>query len=265
MGWAQEARATAQGIQSSFNVWGQGQWMNNFASGGISSYMFPTDDIRIRRGLFGSKVRPGSRAYDRNLQAIINARGGGSEMGEKALGLQKQYGGFANRIGVRGLGGRLAKGARGIAGGSILAGGFMAYTAYSTKGTAYDKTKATLGVAGSFAAWGPGMHAGMAIGGAIGALVPIPGAGIVGALAGAAVGGLAASAAGQAITEATIGSLNSIAERGKRRRVSNWVGDTSTFHTQKAATMRQASLQMMNNGMMTARNALGNEGIMFHQ
>lgn len=253
MGFFQETATAVTASNYAIGGWGRSVFANNFAEGGLASYMFPMKDYQVKRGFLGMKAAPGSKAYNQNLQALID-RGSKAEA-EAAKKLMAKYAGKSS------LGWRMSRGLKGGAIGAALIVGF----ALMAEGGAGEKVKAGMGGVGAAAGWAVGAKAGAAIGAAIGSYIPVVGT-AVGALAGAVVGAFAGSALGQTIGEATWGFLDSIAERGKKvRRTSNWIGDLGTFRTQKAATMRQASLMMMNNGMMTARSALGSEGIMFHQ
>jgi hypothetical protein len=254
MGFFQEVGTGIRNSQTAFNNWGRGFFANNFAEGGLASYMFPMEGYKVQRGILGTKVAPGSRAYMQNLQAVID-RGGSNA--EKAVQLMSK---------ARGRGFGLLRGLRGAGGFGLGAALFVAVPAIleGSQGGPGAAMRGAMGGAGNAVGGWAGMKAGAVIGAAIGSYIPVVGTAI-GALAGAVVGAFAGSALGQTVGESTFGFLDAIAAKGRRRRTSNWIGDMSAFRTQKAATMRQASLQMMNNGLMTARSALGSEGVMFHQ
>ena len=253
MGWMEEARAGAAATQVDFNAWGRAQYMNNYAQGGIASHMFPHQDIKARHGLrgaLGMKTPVGSRAYKANLQSIIK-HGSKEEVAAATKLLGKKSSSIVSKLGRAALGG-------------AMGAAFLALPALTTEGSIGDKGKAVAGGAANWAGSVAGMKAGIVGGAAIGSFVPVIGT-AVGALAGGIAGFWYGGQGAEHLMGMGIDTFDRIAERGKRSRTSNWIGDMSAFQTQKAATMRQASLQMMNNGLMTARSALGNEGVMFHQ
>jgi len=55
-----------------------------------------------------------------------------------------------------------------------------------------------------------------------------------------------------------------LAERGRKAKKTEFVGDTSAFNTQQAYTMRQRSLGEMNRGYGNARTLLGQEASIMH-
>jgi hypothetical protein len=67
---------------------------------------------------------------------------------------------------------------------------------------------------------------------------------------------------------AAYGFANRLVDNERRRRGiewNGWAGQTQVFNTQKAATMRQRSLEAMNRGMMNARSAMGREASFMHR
>lgn len=250
MTFAAESAEVAKQSYNTFGAWGRSLFANNYAEGGIASYMFPMEGYKARRGILGGKNLAGSGRYMENLRAMAGSGGSNARAADKLL---KTHAG-----GIKGAGGR-------VAGGALFGAAFLALPAITTEGGPGEKIRATMGGAAGWAGWEVGGKAGAIMGSSIGSAIGPIGVG-VGALAGYAAGAFAGSAAGQFLGEATYGALDSIASVGRRRRKqSNWVGDMSAFRTQKAATMRQMSLQLMNSGMMTARSALGSEGVMLHQ
>lgn len=142
---------------------------------------------------------------------------------------------------VLGGAGRLAGPAMGVA---------MIGMPWFGEGTIKEKARGSAAGAFSFA----GMYAGAAVGTA--AFGPF----------GGIIGGIIGGIAGPEALHEMWDKADFIAARGRRMRTQQgWYGDTAAFDTQKAVTMRQASLQMMNQGNMSARSGLGHEGVMIHK
>ena len=185
-------------------------------------------------GMFNRETALGSRT----IQNITRATSG-----KKAVGMF----GRGKRI----LGG-LGKAARPI--GAIAMIGIPAFT---EEGAADKLT----GMAAGAASWA-GMEIGAMAGAAIGTAI-LPG---VGTIIGGLIGGIAGGIGGEETVWGAREIADKIADRGKRMRTQQgWYGDTAALDTQKAVTMRQASLQMMNQGNMSARSGLGHEGAMIHR
>jgi hypothetical protein len=259
MGWFEETRInrmsqTLSSSNSGLANWGRGQFANNFAQGGITSYMFSPGGQRP-----WGKTERGSTSYMRRLEAMSRATPQYADKINQSKNFKQKYGPPKGNI----LG----------AAGSIAAIGFIAAPAFTTKGSAADRMTGVAAGVGIIHGWGVGSEIGKAIGtragAAIGSIVgPIGtaiGAGL-GRLVGYFGGGFLGSYIGEEGVHKTRGILDDVAAIGKRRRSwQGWYGDTAAFDTQKAVTMRQTSLQLMNQGMMSARSGLGHEGIMIHR
>jgi hypothetical protein len=122
---------------------------------------------------------------------------------------------------------------------------------------------ATIGIA-DFIGWEVGSKAGMGIGAAIGSAIPIVGTAI-GAGVGYLAGGMAGAIAGGSMTEALTRIPDRLVEREQSKRRLNWGVQSPAFNTQRAHTMRQQSLSMMNRGTMSARSLLGREAMFVHR
>ena len=262
---------TGMNMGQKFNVMGQQMFAGNYAKGGMASYMFSPGGRRPGGLFFGGAAEGGSRhiarlekmrgsglynekSIDKALEKAKNVHSGG--------GPKKAWG----ELGKVGKVGRVGSKAMGVVGNvpamALISGVAMGAM---TEGSAGDK--ATAGVAGavSMVGWEVGSKAGMAAGAAIGSVVPVVGTAI-GAVAGYIVSGLAGAWASEEGVHGIKGMMDKRVDLArKQKRASGWYGDTSAFDTQKAATMRQMSLQAMNSGMMSARSGLGHEGVMVHQ
>jgi len=242
--WWQSARAGTAAVNKNFSKWGAGTFAKHYATGGLISRSFPVEGMRMERTFFGLDVQHGSPAYMRNLRRM-QAQGG--RIGEAAEDVLSKT--TPASMGKR-IMGRVS---RGVFGPGLAA----AVPAMAIPGDTGDRIGHAVAGLGSEAGW----HLGGIMGSAIGGTVGGPIGGFVGGVAGRFIG----AAAGWAGAGEMFKPIKNLAERGKKARLSNWVQDTSAFTTRKAKTMRQASLQMMNTGMMTARSGLGHEGVMFHR
>jgi hypothetical protein len=248
MGWFEESR---QGLNEATGVvhgLGRQAFASNYAQGGISSWMFPQEGVDTR-SLF--KARYGSARHVRNLEAMAQ----NAKTPEAAARYQKTLT-KAKAAGPTPRGGGLM--------GLTMMGAFVALPAFTTEGGWQEKSRAVAEGMGAFAGWEVGAKAGMMTGATVGSAIPVIGS-AVGAVAGYIAGGFLGSEAGAGAVGSGIDVIGRIHARGRRARTSNWIEDTTAFNTRKAYTMRQASLQMMNTGMNSARNAMGHEGVMFHQ
>jgi hypothetical protein len=214
--------------------------------GGLAPTMFAPSVKEAFLTPWRTKHKIGSDAHIRNLEQML-ARDPDSEGLKKAI--KKASSGFSKL----GMLGRI--------GGAGLMGAFIALPAFITPGSGAEKARA---VVGGLAGWTLGAKAGMGLGAAIGSIVPG-----VGTAIGAVVGGLAGGIAGAIGFYEGFQALSRIpdrmVDRERARRKLDWVGDKRAFQTQRASTMRQQSMEMMNRGMMSARSMLGREGVMLHQ
>ena len=244
------------GTGSAFAQWGRRTFAANYAASGIASYMFAYDDgpgVRRGRNLAG-RGWEGSARWHQNLDAM-QARDPQAPRDKRGRTAYDKARGKYSKIAWKG---------RVLFGGALM--GAMLYGEMSaTEGGPGQKIRAGGAAVAGVAGWEVGGRAGALAGAKLGtALGPVGTA--VGGLAGYFVGAFAGSEIGRTLGAGVYDALDSVASVGRRTRaVSNWVGDMSAFRTEKAATMRQMSMQMMNTGMMTARNALGHEGLILHQ
>lgn len=250
-----------------FNRWGQQQFANNFSKGGITSFMFAPKGRRAG-GLFGGGTRQGSAEHHRRLLDMEQA---GIDTTKAQKGLEKTAKKKWGELGKLGKVGRV--------GGSLMKTGPMAaimggVTAATTEGSAVDKAAAGVAMGlGSTVGWEVGSKAGAWAGAATGAAIGtalLPGigtaiGGLIGGVAGYVGGGLLGAYGGEEIVNAGKNWMDKSVSYGQRQKyASGWKGDTSAYNTQKASTMRQMSMQAMNQGMMSSRSGLGHEGVMVH-
>lgn len=249
MSWFEQTRTDflAGRLQQSGGLmtWGRGMFARNFAEGGFASRVFSPGGVRP-----WGRARAGGTRYRQNLMAMKAASPRHTKKIDKLLAAEPKRAAGSILGGVGRVG---------------LAGAFLAMPAIMTEGTAGDRATAMVAGAVGWGGWEIGSKAGMAAGASIGSVVPVLGTAI-GAVAGYLAGGFAGSIGAEKLVYGVKGEMDRIAAEGKRRRTfTGWYGDTAAFDTQKAATMRQMSLQMMNQGMMTARSGLGHEGVMMHR
>lgn len=265
--------------QQRLNLWGQQTFASNYTKGGITSYMFSPGGRRPG-GIFGGakeggyrhirrleKMRDSGRYNTKAIQGVIDRVNAPKAGGTPAKPWKE-----LSKVGKVGrVGSKMMKAAFSMPGGVIIGG---AMGAYMTEGDATDKATGAVAFGiGSTIGWHVGSKAGVwagaAAGAAIGSVVPVVGT-AVGGLIGGAIGYLGGGFGGAYLGEqATFGIKSTMDKKvdiaRKQKYASGWYGDQSAFNTQKAATMRQYSLQAMNQGMMSARSGLGHEGVMVHQ
>jgi hypothetical protein len=232
------------------HVWARETFANQFARGGgaLPSMFAPTAGEAFKAP-FRKKHKVGSPTHIRNLEKML-ARDPNNKGIQKAL--QKASAG-PGKVGTLS---RVA--------GFGLGAAFIALPAFTTEGGIVEKGRAVAIGAASFAGWEGGATLGMALGGAIGSVIPGIGTAI-GAVAGYIGGGLLGSMGAESAAGAAFGFADRLVDRERNRRKLDWVGDKTAFQTQRASTMRQQSMEMMNRGMMSARSLLGREGVMLHQ
>lgn len=249
-----------------FRRFGQAQFASSYARGGMAAYMFSPGGRRPG-GLFFGGTTEGSTRHLSRLQKMKasgmydDARIDKAIKSAEAHNLKtKKSWGELSKLGKTGrVAGALTKtGPMAVITGAVAAG--------VTEGSAGDKATAGLAMGvGATVGWEVGSKAGMAAGAAVGSVVPVVGTAI-GAAAGYIIGGLAGAYVGEEGIHGIRNTMDANVKMvRKQREHRGWYGDTSAFDTQRAATMRQASLQMMNQGMMSARSALGHEGVMIHR
>lgn len=263
---ATKAGIGAESFGAEFMQWGRSKFAASYASGGIASYMFSP-----------AGQRPWGRTAQHSVEWQSRMLTIANEADPRtARKIRERAAKMPGATGTRG-----ALGKMGAMAGPAMMAGFVAMPAFTTEGGFEEKSTAVgAGIAG-FAGWEIGSKVGVSIGASGGAALgakiagtigttfgPIGtaiGAG-VGALVGYIAGGFMGSEAGHRGVYGAKGWLDSIADKGKRMRTQQgWYRDTSAFDTRKALTMRQSSLQMMNQGLMSARSGMGHEGVMIHR
>jgi len=244
-----------QEFRWNMHTWGREAFASNFARGGVTSAFFAATPGEAWSAAWRPALEYGSSEHISNLRRIQKTNPNNLNIADT---IKK-----AELAGKTGKG--MFKGMVGKMGGPALNAAFVAYEAYNTPGGATEKSRAAATAGVSFVGFGVGMKvgfasgvtAGVAIGGPVGGVI----GGVVGGLGGGIVGGLLAEKGMGGIFSAT----DNMVERERARRTLDWRRDQSAFNTQKAYTMRQQSLQMMNRGMMNARSILGREAVMLHQ
>lgn len=244
MSFYQETQAKLGKLESSLYSIGQQLFAGNFASGGLAAYAFSPGGARP----WGSTHR-GSAEYFERMESMAAK----NPKIQKVLAEERKLA-AKGKIGKKGGG----------LGGAALGSAFVAYAAFAEEGGPKEKATAAAGAIAGNVGWAVGSKAGMMVGAAVGSAIPV-----VGTILGAGIGWLAGSfggyAAGDALVRGTVGQFDKVVETSRKARRFNWAGDNTAFTGAKAATMRQMSLQLMNQGMMSARSGLGQEGMMLHR
>ena len=258
MGWFEETRVNnlsnkLSGYGNTLGQWGRGRFASNYAQGGLASYVF-SPGCNLPWG----SVAEGSDEFFTRLKAMKKAMPQASGRIDKVMEKAGKTGG------ISGLG---------VLGGAVGAG-FMIAPMFTAGGSLANRAWATGANAANYAGFSVGSslgaNSGMAIGAAIGSSI-LPGlgtaaGGVIGAVGGWVAGGLGLSTLAEGGVNAARRYVDNKAVVGKRQRTfSGWGGNTAALTTQKASTMRQMSLQLMNQGLMSARSGLGHEGVMFHR
>jgi len=259
--WIEQARPEASSLISSmrggFANFMQGQYASNFARGGIMAHAYgPTAQARrasVRQnnfgvlfGVGGNRIEEGSARHIRNLREMADKPGADKN---KINGIIEKFEKQApKKFSVMGMAGK------------ALGPGFAAaYTGFAAAtGGQGAGNKLQGGIKGAAGMLGGefGMYAGLMIGATIGGL-PAVALGMIG-------GGIAGTLLAEGVTGATFDKMNEWADKGKNQRKLEWVQNSTAFNTQKAYTMRQQSLSMMNRGQNTARSLMGKEAVMLH-
>ena len=225
----------------SAHQFGRQHFAGSFAKGGFASTAFAATSTDALVSPWRRKNKPGSQQYIDNLRKIQSAHPGNKKIA-KSLTKAEQ--------GVQKAGWK----------GKLLGVGMVATVAlpmFTTPGSMYDKTKASVSMLG----WDIGAAVGMKLGAGVGAAIGGPVGAVLGASAGYLAGGLTVSLG----IDKAFNAADAAIDRERNKRQMNWVGNQAAFMTQGAHTMRQQSLQAMNRGMMSARSMLGREGMMLHQ
>lgn len=230
--------------EAQFGIHRAGRFLfpDSFARGGnIAPALFAATNRDAVSAIWRKPNKAGGAAHIGNLERMLE-RNPDSDKIKKALDTARKGSGKVGMLGrVAGVG---------------MGVGFTALIAYSTPGSGKEKARAA---AGSIV----GM-AGFTLGAKLGATAGVP-FGPVGMFIGAAIGALGGALGVDEGFQALTRIPDKLVERERSRRKLDWVGDKRAFQTERAATMRQQSMQMMNSGMMSARSMLGREGVMLHQ
>lgn len=255
MGYLEEVRAAPGSFTADFNTWGRQTFHKSYASGGLASYAFSPVGQRA------SGAKAGSTEYLKRLESVrseIIASGGNAEKINKNIANIRKSPGILKRN-LWGLGG-------------IVTAGFTLHAALSAEGGPAEKLKAGIGGFASGIGFDVGsaigMKAGAAAGAIAGSVIPLVGTAI-GATIGGVLGFLGGGFVGSSVGEGAVGGgfdfLQGKVDKSRQARTLGWRRSNAAFNTQAAQTMRAASLQMMNKGMLSARSGLGHEGVMMHQ
>lgn len=225
------------------------QFMSSFAAGGMAAQAYgPTSRSRMA-AVLSREARPGSPEWVRRMEGMKNTPGASSTAIDNMIADKRA----SYRPGRE----KLTK--LGMMGKALGPIGFMAMPAIGvvTGEGAYGKAKGGLvGVADS-----TGFAIGMGVGRLAGAAI-----GGIGAVAlGPIAIGMAAAYGASAIAEKGFEIAEGIVGRERKKRASEWGRSNPAFDTQRAYTMRQQSLSMMNRGQNTARSMMGREAVMIHQ
>lgn len=240
------------------HVWGRQQFAKSYARGGIASTMFAPTRKEMMLSPWRKKYMEGSKGYIARLDKLqkLHPNDPGIDAAIKAgkKARPARLGGF------------------GTVGGFAFGAYYMAEPAFSTKGDAVDKARAVGTGAAGYVGWEVGskvgLKAGAGIGATVGSYIPVVGTAIgaaVGAIVGYVGGGLVGSGIGEKIHDTALAIPDRMVERERNRRKLNWGNNTAAFSTQRAATMRQQSLALMNRGAMSSRSLLGQEAVFVHR
>jgi len=248
-----------QKMRFGMHEFGRQTFAGSFARGGLAATLFaPTAKeafLAPFRGAIDTSVGPGSQLVGSRLREL-------EKMHPRSASVKKAIKAFeaGPPKGATSIPGK-AMGLAGKALGPAMAGYLIFGEAIAMKGslreTAGARGKAVVRGAASYAAWGAGMKAGAAIGGAA--------FGLPGAIVGGLVGGVGAAMGADAAVGEILDIPDRMVDKERNRRKLNWGQHTAAFQTDRAHTMRQQSLQMMNRGSMSARTLLGQEAMFVHR
>jgi hypothetical protein len=246
-GFLEEARWDA-------HVWGRQAFAKSYARGGIAATVFAPSRKEMILSPWRKKFTEGSPEYVQRLRKLeaVTTDPRAKQGIQKAIGQASS----GKRSLVRG-------GLSGVAGAGLMAA-MVLYPALTEEGPANEKARAVTKGVGAMAGWAVGSKAGMGIGAAIGSYVPVVGTAI-GAVVGYVAGGLIGSGAGEAVTDAITRVPDRMVDRERSRRKLEWGNNIAAFTTQRASTMRQQSLSLMNRGQMSARSLMGQEATFIHK
>ncbi len=230
------------------HTFGRQQFAKSFARGGIASTMFAPTRTEMLLSPWRAKHAEGSAQYVNNLRKLQKLHPNNPGIGKALAATEKGA--------ARGIG-------RGLAGGALGAAMVVA-PAFMENGPAEEKARAVTKGIGGLAGFAIGAKAGAGIGAAVGSFVPLVGTAI-GAAVGAIVGGIGGSIAGEEGTDFLTRIPDRMVERERAKRRLDWGNNSAAFQTQRAHTMRQQSLALMNRGQMSSRSLLGQEAMFVHR
>jgi hypothetical protein len=235
--------------QSMWNahVFGRQQFAKSFARGGIASTMFAPTRKEMLLSPWRRKHSIGSTEHINNLRKLQKLHPENPGISKALASTQK---GTSSSL-IRGLGG------------GVLGAAMIVAPAF-TEGPIQEKARAVTKGIGGMAGFAIGAKAGTGIGAAIGSFVPVVGTAI-GAVVGGIAGGIGGSFAGESATDYLTRIPDRMVDRERERRKLNWGQHTAAFQTQRAHTMRQQSLMLMNRGAMSSRSLLGQEAMFVHR
>jgi hypothetical protein len=230
------------------HVFGRQQFAKSFARGGIAATMFAPTRKEMLLSPWRLKHAEGSSQYINNLRKL-------QKLHPNNPGINKALG-AAEKGATRGIG-------RGLAGGALGAA-MVAMPAFMEEGPAHEKARAVTKGIGGLAGFAAGAKVGAGVGAVVGSYVPVIGTAI-GAAVGAIVGGIGGSMTGESVTDFLTRIPDRMVDRERARRGFNWGQHKAAFQTQRAYTMRQQSLALMNRGAMSSRSLLGQEAMFVHR
>ncbi len=243
-----------QGVAWDAHVWGRATFAKSYARGGFAATVFAPNRKEMLLSPWRFKHEEGSASYVNRLRKLESV----TKDPWAKKGIQKALADVE-----KGKSKTLLRGGSGLLGAGLGAA-FIAAPAIMTNGPAEERARAATKGVGSSIGWWAGAKVGMGIGAAVGSYVPVVGTAI-GAAVGWIAGGIAGSGAGEAIADATTRIPDRMVERERSRRKLDWGNNTAAFQTQRAATMRQQSLGLMNRGQMSARSLMGREATFIHR
>lgn len=260
--WFQEVspgdRSMHQHLMSGANQWGRTKFASSFAQGGYAAAVFAdTSQGRMDAYMGRNQSISGSKEH---IQRMRQLAANTSDPAAKAK-INKQISGLAKNGGVGSMGKAI--------GGALLYGGMTAGLVVApfvaTEGSITDRSKAAVS--------GAAFEVGSGVGGLAGkrAAANVIGKSFLGRTVASGAVRLGARMAGgfamTAVAEAGMAGVDHMRDLGSKTRMNGleWGQQNGAFDTQRAHTMRQQSLQQMNNGTMSARSLLGREAVYLHQ
>lgn len=235
------------------HVWGRQQFHKSFANSGLASVVFAQSRSEMM-------AAPWRRSYSENdpryierlrkLESVTTDPGARAKIQESIANAGKGKTSMLRRVGGAGLG--------------------VGLTSWMVAAPALQQDKPqemaramTSGIAAQ-AGWAVGSRVGMGIGAAIGSYIPVVGT-VIGAALGWVGGGLIGSMSGEKVADSVTRIPDRMVDAERSRRKLEWGNNIKAFQTQKAATMRQQSLMLMNRGQMSARSLMGQEATFIHR